>query len=56
MPKTVWLTWGRLARGTVGMVPCYPRDILERVLQRKASGFFLVHNHPGGTPNFARGH
>ena len=44
------LTWERLARGTVGMVPCYPRDILERVLQRKASGFFLVHNHPGGTP------
>ena len=42
--------WERLARGTVGMVPCYPRDILERVLQRKASGFFLVHNHPGGTP------
>ena len=39
-----------MARGTVGMVPCYPRDILERVLQRKASGFFLVHNHPGGTP------
>ena len=31
------LTWERLARGTVGMVPCYPRDILE-------------HNHPGGTP------
>ena len=31
------LTWERLARGTVGMVPCYPRDILERVLQRKAS-------------------
>ena len=44
------LTWERLARGTGGMVPCYPRDILERVLQCKASGFFLVHNHPGGTP------
>lgn len=44
------ICWERLARGTVGTVPCYPRDILERVLQRKASGFFLVHNHPGGTP------
>lgn len=44
------LSWERLAQGTVGTVPCYPRDILERVLQRKASGFFLVHNHPGGTP------
>ncbi len=44
------INWERLAQGTVGTVPCYPRDILERVLQRKASGFFLVHNHPGGTP------
>ena len=31
-------------------VQCYPRDILHKVLERKASGFFLVHNHPGGTP------
>ncbi len=42
------LSWERLARGTVGTVPCYPREVLERVLLRKASGFFLVHNHPGG--------
>ncbi len=39
-----------MAQGTVGTVQCYPRDILLKVLERKASGFFLVHNHPGGTP------
>ena len=44
------ITWERVAQGTVGTVQCYPRDILLKVLERKASGFFLVHNHPGGTP------
>lgn len=44
------LTWERLTQGMVGMVLCYPKGILRRMLQHKASGFFLVHNHPGGTP------
>lgn len=44
------LTWERLAQGTVGTVPCYPQEVMRQVLLRKASGFFLVHNHPGGTP------
>lgn len=44
------ITWERLAQGTVGTVPCYPQEVMRQVLLHKASGFFLVHNHPGGTP------
>jgi DNA repair protein RadC len=44
------LSWERLARGSVEQAGIMPRDILERALLLKASGFILVHNHPGGTP------
>lgn len=44
------ISWERISRGTVDTTPCYARDILEVALQNKASGFILVHNHPGGTP------
>lgn len=44
------ISWEKLNKGSVGTVPFYPRDVLELCLQRKASGFILVHNHPGATP------
>ena len=42
------LSWERLFRGTVGEAPAYPREILAKALERKATGLILVHNHPGG--------
>ena len=44
------ISWERITKGAVSGVLCYPRDILELALRRKASGIILVHNHPGGTP------
>ncbi|MDR2050155.1 MAG: DNA repair protein RadC [Deltaproteobacteria bacterium] len=58
--ETVWaafvdarnhlLAWERIAAGSVDQAGVRPRDILERALLLKASGFILVHNHPGGVP------
>ena len=45
------ISWERLSKGTIGSSPLYPRDTIEIVLKRKASGFILVHNHPGGSSN-----
>ncbi len=45
------LEWEKASKGTTSATMIYPRDILERALQVKASGFIMVHNHPGGSPN-----
>jgi DNA repair protein RadC len=37
-----------LQQGTVNQAVVYPRKVLERALQHKASGIILVHNHPSG--------
>jgi DNA repair protein RadC len=42
------LSWEQYSKGSVGNSAIYPRDILERALLVRASGFILVHNHPGG--------
>lgn len=42
--------WERLQRGTISSVSVQPREVLEIALLHKASGFILVHNHPGGNP------
>lgn len=42
------ISWERLTKGTIDSSPLYPREIIEIVLKRKASGFILIHNHPGG--------
>lgn len=42
------ITWERLIKGTLDSSPLYPREVLQRALVLKASGFILVHNHPGG--------
>lgn len=39
-----------VAEGTVGRISVQPRRVIELALERKASGFIVVHNHPGGRP------
>jgi len=36
------------AAGSVDHVTIYPRKILERVIELKATGVLLAHNHPTG--------
>ena len=36
--------------GAVDRTVVFPRRVIERALERKASGFLLAHNHPGGQP------
>lgn len=40
----------RLQRGTVDQSAVYVRQVIERALAHKASGFILAHNHPSGDP------
>lgn len=36
--------------GSIDHVPVYPRNIVKRALEVKASAIILVHNHPSGDP------
>lgn len=38
------------ARGTVNHTPVYPRKIVARVLETRATALIIVHNHPSGDP------
>ncbi|MBI2899892.1 MAG: DNA repair protein RadC [Planctomycetes bacterium] len=37
-----------IARGTANEVAVLPRQVLERLLERRAGGFLVAHNHPSG--------
>jgi DNA repair protein RadC len=39
-----------LQEGTVDQTVVYPRKVMEKALQLKATALILVHNHPGGSP------
>ncbi len=41
--------WERISVGGMDNVPITPRDVIAKVLERKAHGFIMVHNHPGGS-------
>lgn len=43
------IAWEQNTKGTVDNTMIFPRDIMERAILLKASGFILVHNHPGGS-------
>lgn len=43
------IAWEQNSKGSIDQASIYPRDIIERALLLKASGFILVHNHPGGS-------
>ena len=42
------------AKGTVNHTPVYPREVVKRALELKATGLILVHNHPSGDPTPSR--
>ncbi len=48
------ISWERLTKGTVSSSSLYPRDAIEIALKKKASGFILVHNHPGGSTHASK--
>ena len=41
-------------RGTVNHTPVYPREVVRRALELRASSLVLVHNHPSGDPTPSR--
>ncbi len=48
------LGWERIQQGSISAIPVTPRDIMSKVLSRKAHGFILVHNHPSGNAKPSR--
>jgi DNA repair protein RadC len=48
--KNAVIATERLQRGTVDQSAIYVRQVMERALAHKASGFILAHNHPSGDP------
>jgi DNA repair protein RadC len=40
-----------LGTGTVNHTPVYPREVIKRALDLRATAIFLVHNHPSGDPS-----
>lgn len=44
------MSWDQISQGTVDKAQVYMREIMEKALEKKASGLILVHNHPGGDP------
>lgn len=43
-----------IAEGTIGEARIYPREIIVRALELRASAMIIVHNHPGGQPDPSR--
>ena len=37
--------------GTISCAVIYPRELIKRILQLKATAVILVHNHPSGDPS-----
>ncbi len=46
--------WEQLSKGSMDSISITPRDVIAKVLLRKAHGFILVHNHPGGSTKPSR--
>jgi DNA repair protein RadC len=42
-------------KGTVDHTPVYPREVVRRALELRASAIVMVHNHPSGDPTPSRG-
>lgn len=42
------ISWEKVSQGSTGSAVLHPRDIITRALLLQATGFILVHNHPGG--------
>ncbi|TVM15366.1 hypothetical protein DPQ33_15500 [Oceanidesulfovibrio indonesiensis] len=48
--KNRLIGWERISTGTVNETAVYPRELIGKVLERKAASCIIVHNHPGGDP------
>ncbi len=46
--------WECLGEGKLDNIAITPRDVIAKAFERKAHGFILVHNHPGGNTNPSR--
>lgn len=42
-------------KGTINHTPVYPREVVRRCLEVKASSIIMVHNHPSGQENPSEG-
>jgi DNA repair protein RadC len=42
------------SRGTVNHTPVYPREVIKRGIELRATALILVHNHPSGDPTPSR--
>jgi DNA repair protein RadC len=42
------------SRGTVNHTPVYPREVVKRAIELRATALILVHNHPSGDPTPSR--
>ena len=42
------------SRGTVNHAPVYPREVVKRAIELRATALILVHNHPSGDPTPSR--
>ncbi|WP_028575588.1 RadC family protein [Desulfonatronovibrio hydrogenovorans] len=49
--KNRLISFERICTGTVDQAPVFPREIMTKALDLRASGVILVHNHPGGDPD-----
>ena len=52
--KNMLIKHERQQRGTVNHAPVYPREVVKRALELKATAMILVHNHPSGDPTPSR--
>jgi DNA repair protein RadC len=42
------------SRGTINHTPVYPREVVKRAIELRATALILVHNHPSGDPTPSR--
>jgi DNA repair protein RadC len=42
------------SRGTINHTPVYPREVVKRGMELRATALILVHNHPSGDPTPSR--
>ena len=43
-----------LFKGSIAGSAIYPREVVKRLIQKKANAFLMIHNHPSGDPTPSR--
>ncbi len=44
----------KMFEGTITQMSIYPRELIKRIIELKATAAILVHNHPSGDPSPSR--